>query len=73
MNARGIRNALRRDRMLMCTHESTGKVYSLDNGVPVPKKLAIELTGPAKLQADLFLRPNEDGLFPGFTQTWRAE
>jgi hypothetical protein len=24
---------------------------------------------PAKLQADLFVRPNEDGLFPGFTQT----
>jgi hypothetical protein len=73
MNARGIRSALRRDRMLMCTYEPTGKVYSLDNGVPVPKKLAAELTGPAKLQADLFLQPNEDGLFPGFTQTWRAE
>ncbi len=48
-------------------------MYSLDNGVPVPKKLAAELTGAANLQADLFLRPNEDGLFPGFTQTWHAE
>jgi len=48
-------------------------VYSLDNGVPVPKKLAAELTGAGPLQADLFLRANEDGLFPGFTQTWRAE
>jgi len=57
----------------MCTHETVGTVYSLDNGVPVPKKLAAELTGAANLQADLFLRPNEDGLFPGFTQTWRAE
>jgi hypothetical protein len=28
---------------------------------------------PAKLQDDLFMRPNEDGLFPGFTHTWRAE
>ncbi len=57
----------------MCTYETAGTVYSLDNGVPVPKKLAAELTGAANLQADLFLRPNEDGLFPGFTQTWRAE
>ncbi|MFZ0237988.1 MAG: hypothetical protein WAL37_11590, partial [Xanthobacteraceae bacterium] len=63
----------RRDRILMCTYEPAGKVYSLDNGVPVPKKLAAELTNPAKLQADLFLQPNEDGLFPGFTQTWRAD
>jgi hypothetical protein len=31
------------------------------------------LNGTAKLQDDLFMRPNEDGLFPGFTQTWRAE
>ncbi len=73
MNAKRIQNALRSDRLLMCTHEPTGKVYSLDNGVPVPKKLAVELTTPAKLQPDLFLQPNEDGLFPGFTQTWRAE
>jgi hypothetical protein len=34
-----------------------------------PRKLAVGLTGSAKLQADLFLQPNEDGLFPGFTQT----
>jgi hypothetical protein len=27
---------------------------------------------PAKFQDDLFMRPNEDGLFPCFTQTWRA-
>jgi hypothetical protein len=27
------------------------------------------VTGSAKLQADLFLQPKEDGLFPGFTQT----
>jgi hypothetical protein len=73
MNARGIRSALRRERMLMCTYEPTGKVYSLDNGVPVPKKLAAQLTSSEKLQADLFLQPNDDGLFPGFTQTWRAE
>jgi hypothetical protein len=45
----------------------------LDNGAPVSKKLATKLTNPQRLQADLFLRPNEDVLFPGFAQTWRAE
>jgi hypothetical protein len=57
----------------MRTFEPSGAAYTLDNGVAVPKKLAAELTNPAKLQGDLFLRPNEDGLLPGFTQTWRAE
>jgi hypothetical protein len=73
VNARRIRKALREDRVLMCTYEAAETVYSLDNGVPVPKRLAAELIGACSLQADLFLRPNEDGLFPGFTQTWRAE
>jgi hypothetical protein len=73
MTAKAIRNALQGDRLLMVTYEPVGTVYSLDNGVPVSKKLAAELTSPTKLQAELFLRPNEDGLFPGFTQTWRAE
>jgi hypothetical protein len=73
MNAKSIRAALRRERLLMCTHEPAGTVYSLDNGVPVSKKLAADLVNPQRLQGDLFLRPNEDGLFPGFTQTWRAE
>ncbi len=57
----------------MCTYEAVDKTYSLDNGVPVPKKIATTLIDPAKLQGDLFLQANEDGLFPGFTQTWRAE
>jgi hypothetical protein len=73
MNPTRIRKALRQDRVLMCTHESAGTVYSLDNGVAISKRLAAELIAPDKLQGDLFLRPNEDGLFPGFTQTWRAE
>ncbi len=73
MNAKAVRKALRGERILMCTHEQAGTVYSLDNGIPVPKKVVVELANPAKLRADLFLHPNEDGLFPGFTQTWRAE
>jgi hypothetical protein len=73
MNAKRIRNALRSERELMCTYEPAGKVYSLDNGMPAAKKLASELINPSKLQADLFFTANEDGLFPGFSQTWRAE
>jgi hypothetical protein len=64
MDRRRIRKALREDRFLMCTYEGTGPAYSLDNGIAVPRKLAAELTGAGKLQADLFLRPNDDGLFP---------
>ena len=73
MNRSRIRKALREDRFLVCTYEGVGPVYSLDNGIPVSRKLAAELTGASKLQADLFLQPNDDGLFPGFSQTWRAE
>ncbi|MGH6671826.1 MAG: hypothetical protein ACRECV_07610 [Xanthobacteraceae bacterium] len=73
MNAKRIRNALRSERVLMCTYERAGKLYSLDNGMPVPKKLASELISPSNLQADLFLTANEDGLFPGFSQTWKAD
>jgi hypothetical protein len=73
MNAKGIRNALRSERVLMCTYEPGGKVYSLDNGVGVPKRLATELIGQSELQPALFLTANEDGLFPGFSQTWRAD
>ena len=73
MNAKRIRSSLRGERVLMCTYEPAGRVYSLDDGVAVPKKLATELISPTKLQADLFLTANEDGLFPSFTQTWRAE
>jgi hypothetical protein len=32
----------------MCTYETAGPVYSLDNGVPVPRRLAGELTGASK-------------------------
>jgi hypothetical protein len=68
MTPKEIRKALRAERVLICTHETRGTSYSLDNGVPISKKLAAELTATDKLEA-LFLYLNEDGLFPGFTQT----
>ena len=46
MNAKAIRHALRGNRVLMCTYEAAGKVYSLDNGVPVSKKLAARTHQP---------------------------
>jgi hypothetical protein len=73
VNARRIRSSLRGDRILMCTLRTCRQGLQPRQRCAGAQELAIELTDPAKLQADLFLRPNEDGLFPGFTQTWRAE
>ena len=59
---------------LMVTHGTSGKDYATTNGIGVSSKLAKGLLncGEANLapQGDLFLLPNEDGLFPGFSQTW---
>ena len=71
MNSKAIRKALRGERILMCTFDRTGAVYGLDNSVAVSKGLAAELTSPDRLQADLFLEASDDGLLPGFSQTWR--
>jgi hypothetical protein len=38
------RTTLREGRVLMCTHETGGAVYSPDNGVAVSSRLAAELT-----------------------------
>lgn len=73
MNATSIKRALRTDRVLVLTNRSDGAEYSLDNGAAVPLRLARTLTGAmSDRQADLFLAPQEDGLFPGFSQTWKA-
>lgn len=45
---------------LMVTHTPDGSHYGTLSGHPVSKDKAL----------DLFTRPNDDGLFPGFTQTW---
>ena len=59
---------------LMLTYESGGAAYSLDSGHGVTGKAARELiaTGEGNApQTDLFVVANEDGLFPGFSQTWK--
>lgn len=59
---------------LMVTHSPGGKDYATTNGIGVSSKLAKGLLecgdSVAPRQTDLFLAPNEDGLFPGFSQTW---
>jgi hypothetical protein len=49
----------------MVTYTGEGAAYGLDDGQAVNEAAALEL------QADLFVRPNEDGLFPGCSQTWK--
>ena len=59
---------------LMVTHSPSGRDYATTNGIGVSGKLAKGLLAcgesVAPCQTDLFLLPNEDGLFPGFSQTW---
>lgn len=61
---------------LMVTYGPTGGSYATTHGVSVSAKLAKSLLDCGQdaglTQGELFLAPNDDGLFPGFTQTWRA-
>ena len=59
---------------LMVTHSPSGDEYSTTLGESVSAKLAHAL-----VQAEMFpipradsLIPNDDGLFPGFSQTFRG-
>lgn len=68
-----LANALRRAD-LMVTHTPVGDEYGTTLGEGISARLAHAL-----VQAELFpvppqdsLIPNDDGLFPGFSQTFRA-
>jgi hypothetical protein len=66
---------LRNGRPLILTLSTTGPSYSIDGYGVVAAKFARLLTQPASdgpAQSDLFMVPNDDGLFPGCSQTWRA-
>lgn len=63
--AKRLADRLRGGRTLMVTYTGEGAAYGLDDGQAVNEAAALEL------QADLFVRPNEDGLFPGCSQTWK--
>jgi hypothetical protein len=62
-----VSKPLARDRLLMVTHSPEGESFGLDTGQAVTAKKAREI------QADLFVTPQNDGLFPGFSQTWKRE
>lgn len=57
---------------LMLTLTPAGPLFSIDGQGAVAAKLARDLTQPDPTQSDLFLVPNDDGLFPGCHQTWQA-
>ena len=64
-----------RDVRLVLTYGGSGVSYSLSDGAPVAAKVGRELTRETAdnagwTQDDLFVAPNEDGLFPGMSQTW---
>jgi hypothetical protein len=65
-NVDGAKAALQKpNRFMMVTYQQSGETFSLDNGAAVPKGIA------RQLQGDLFVRPSEDGLFPGCSQTFK--
>lgn len=67
---------LRVGRILVLTYGAQ-KQFSIDGVGPISTRLAQQLTmeceGIAPTQGDLFLQSNDDGLFPGFPQTWSAK
>jgi len=59
----------------MKTLATDGASYALDNGVGVSAKAGGEMTAQLSLLSaprDAEIVPNEDGLFPGMSQTWRV-
>lgn len=72
--------AMRKGRLLMVTHASDGPSYALDNGIGVSAKVGRDMTaqgdlfesGNAPPRGNVEIVPNDDGLFPGFSQTWRV-
>lgn len=64
---------LRRGHYLMVTLASEGPSYATDNGIGVSVKTGREMTTQSSLPLpnNEMIVPNEDGLFPGMSQTWR--
>ena len=70
-----LKRMAERNTQLVLTFGSGGASYSLADGSAVGAKIGRELTSekPSTMQwvqDDLFVAPNEDGLFPGMSQTW---
>jgi hypothetical protein len=67
------KSLLRNGTPLILTLSPQGPSYSIDGRGTVAPKFARGLIEPRLLPGDLFLTPNEDGLFPGCSQTWQAK
>lgn len=69
---------MRHGRVLMATFTSEGPSYALDNGIGVSSRVGRDMTAQGDLFAGsmprdgLCIVPNDDGLFPGISQTWRV-
>lgn len=79
MSRSTIKSTLQKEgRFLYLTHGAES-VYQVNGmGGTVPRKLAEELCGmfpdsPMQRKGEAPLIAQEDGLFPGFSQTWRAQ
>jgi hypothetical protein len=73
MTNRKATSLLRDGAPLIVTLTQGGPSYSIDGHGTVAPKFARGLTQPCDgPPGDLFLVPNEDGLFPGCSQTWQA-
>jgi hypothetical protein len=74
MTSHKATSLLRKGLPLMVTLSQSGPVYTIDGLGAVPTKWARLLTADREIPTgDLLMVPNEDGLFPGFSQTWRTE
>jgi hypothetical protein len=74
MTNRKATTLLRNGVPLMVTLSQQGATYSIDGHGTVASKFARVLTQPLDgPPGDLFLVPNEDGLFPGCSQTWQTK
>jgi hypothetical protein len=74
MTNQKAKSLLRHGAPLMVTLSQQGATYSIDGHGTVAQKFARGLTQPCDgPPGDLFLIPNEDGLFPGCSQTWQAK
>lgn len=66
MNSEAARRALAGGHVLVETRHSEGQSFGLENGAPVPAKIA------RSLQGDMFVQGQGDGLFPGHDQTFKV-
>jgi hypothetical protein len=66
MNAEAAKRELAGGHLLVETRHSEGQSFGLENGAAVPPKVA------RSLQGDMFVIAQDDGLFPGHSQTFKV-